>query len=73
MEVSLTKNILATLEIFAAVSAIDTRIQKKLHGCRTIMLIISNEETNGIKKDVQIEMKENGKVRWFLIIISYQR
>ena len=41
--VPLAKNILALLEITAAVSAIDVVIQKKIHGSVTI-LIVSNEK-----------------------------
>ena len=51
--ISLAKNILAPLGIRAAVSAIDTGIQKKIHGSGTTTLIISNEEMNGIIKIVQ--------------------
>ena len=39
--VPLAKNILAPLGITAAASAIDTGIQKKIHGSRTTTLIIS--------------------------------
>ena len=49
----LTKNILAPLRIKAAASAKDTLIQKKIYGSGTTMLIISNEEMNGIIKIVQ--------------------
>ena len=41
--VSLAKNILAPLEITAAAYAIDSGIQKKIHGSGTTTLIISNE------------------------------
>ena len=44
--VSLAKNILAPLGITAAASAIDARIQKKIHGSRITTLIISNKEMN---------------------------
>ena len=44
---------MAPLEITAAASAIDARIQKKLRGSGTITLIISNEKTNDIMKVVQ--------------------
>ena len=49
----LAKNILAPLGITAAALAIDTGIQKKIHGSRTTTLIISNEEMNDIMKIVQ--------------------
>ena len=42
--VPLAKNILAPLGITAAASAIDARIQKKVHGSGTTTLIISNED-----------------------------
>ena len=48
----LAKNILATLGITTA-SVIDAGIQKKIHGSEIINLIISNAETNKIKKIVQ--------------------
>ena len=51
--VSLAKNILAPLEITAAAYAIDSGIQKKIHGSGTTTLIISNEEMNDIMKIVQ--------------------
>ena len=47
------KNILASLGITAAVSAIDAGIQKKIHRSGTTTLIISNEEMNDIIKIVQ--------------------
>ena len=47
--VPLAKNILAPLGITAAASAIDTGIQKKIHGSGTTTLIISNEEMNIMK------------------------
>ena len=49
----LAKNILAPLEIKAAASAIDARIQKKIHGFGTTTLIISNREMNDIMKIFQ--------------------
>ena len=49
----LAKNILAPLEIKAAASAIDARIQKKIHGFGTTTLIISNREMNDIMKMFQ--------------------
>ena len=45
-------NILAPLGITAAASAIDARIQKKIHGSGTTTLIYSNEEMNDIMKIV---------------------
>ena len=51
--VPLAKNILAPLGIKAAASAIDTGIQKKIHGSGTTTLVISNEEMNDILKIVQ--------------------
>ena len=47
------KNILAPSGITAAASAIDARIQKKMDGSGTRILIISNEERNDIMKIVQ--------------------
>ena len=44
--VPLAKNVLASLGITAAASAIDAGIQKKIHGSGTSTLIISNEEMN---------------------------
>ena len=51
--IPLAKNVLAPLEITAAVSAIDVGIQKRIHGPGTRTLIISNEEMNEITKSVQ--------------------
>ena len=51
--VPLAKNILASLGITAAASAVDAGIQKKIHGSGTTTLIISNEEMNDIMKIVQ--------------------
>ena len=51
--VPLAKNILASLGITAAASAIDAEIQKKKYGSGTLTLIISNEEMNEIMKIVQ--------------------
>ena len=45
--VRLTKNILLPLGV-GATSAIDTRIQKKIHGSGTTTVIISNKEINDI-------------------------
>ena len=52
--VLLAKNILATLGITAAASAIDVGIQKKIHGYGTTTLIISNKKMNEIMKTVQV-------------------
>ena len=43
-----SKDILVSLGITAAASAIDAGIQKKIHGSGTTTLIISNEEMNDI-------------------------
>ena len=51
--IPLAKNVSAPLGITAAASAIDTGIQKKIHGSGTTTLIISSEEMNGIMKIVQ--------------------
>ena len=48
----LAKNILASLGITAASSAIDAGIQRKIHVSGTTTLIISNEEINDILKIV---------------------
>ena len=49
----LGKNILASVALTAAMSAIDGAIQKKIHGSGTTTFIISNEEMNDIIKMVQ--------------------
>ena len=49
----LAKNFSAPLKITAAVSVIDTWIQKKIHGSGTTALIISNEEMNDIMEIAQ--------------------
>ena len=49
----LAKNILSTLVITTAASAIDAGIPKKIHGSGTTTLIISREEMNDIMKVVQ--------------------
>ena len=51
--IPLAKKVLAPLGIKAAASAIDARIQKKMHGSGTTTLIISNEKINYIMKIVQ--------------------
>ena len=57
--VPLAKNILAPWGITAAASAIDTRIQKKIHDFGTATLIISNEEMNDIMKTVHALEESN--------------
>ena len=51
--IPLAKNVLAPLWITAAASALDARIQKKIHGSGTTTLVISNEEMNDIMKILQ--------------------
>ena len=51
--IPLAKNILVSLEIAAAASAIDAGIQKKIHGSGRTTLIISNDELDDILKIVQ--------------------
>ena len=54
--VPLAKNVLASLGITAAASALDAGIQKKkikIHGSGTITLIISNDEMNDIIKIIE--------------------
>ena len=51
--IPLAKFFLAPLGIAAAVSAIDARIQKKIHGSGITTLIISNKEMNDVIKIVQ--------------------
>ena len=53
VRIPLAKNVLASLGITAAASAIDAGIQKKIHGSGTTTLIISNKEMNDIMKIVQ--------------------
>ena len=48
--IPLAKNVLVSLEITAAASAIDAGIQKKIHSSGTTTLIILNEEMNNIMK-----------------------
>ena len=52
--VPLARNILAPLEITAAVSAVHAEIQKEVRGSGTTTLIISNEEMNNIMKINQV-------------------
>ena len=49
----LAKNVLATLGLTAAMSAIDGSIKKKMLGSGTTSLIISNDEMNDIIKVVK--------------------
>ena len=53
--IPLAKNVLASLGITAAASALDAGIQKKkkIHGSGNATLIISNEEMNDIIKIIQ--------------------
>ena len=51
--IPLAKNILASLGITAAASAVDGGFEKKIDGSGTTTLIISNEEMNDIIKIVQ--------------------
>ena len=51
--IPLAKNVLGSFGITAAASAIDTGIQKKIHGSGTTPVIISNEEKDDIMKIVQ--------------------
>ena len=51
--IPLAKNVLASLGITAAASAIEAGIQKKIHGSGTITLIISNKEMNDTMKILQ--------------------
>ena len=53
VDIPLAKNVLASLGITAAASAIEAGIQKKIHGSGTITLIISNKEMNDIMKILQ--------------------
>ena len=57
--IPLVKNVLAPLGITAAASAVDTEIQKKMHGSGTTTLLISNEEMNDIMKTVQAHEDSN--------------
>ena len=61
--VPLAKNISALLGMTAAASAINARIQKKIHGSGTTTLIISNEEMNDIMKIVQALEDSNDLLR----------
>ena len=55
LAIPLAKNVLVSLGITAAASAIDARIQKKIHGSGTTTLIISIEEMNDIMKIVLLK------------------
>ena len=57
--VPLSKNILAPLRVTATGSAIDARIQNKIHGSETTTLVISNKEINDIMKVVQVPEDSN--------------
>ena len=63
--VPLAQYILAPLVLKAAASAIDARIQKKIHGSGTTTLLISNKEMNDIMKIVkalkQLKTKQKNK------------
>ena len=63
--IPLAKYILAPLVLKAAASAIDARIQKKIHGSGTTTLLISNKEMNDIMKIVkalkQLKTKQKNK------------
>ena len=60
--IPLAKNVLASLGITAAASAIVARIQKKMHGSEATTLIISNKIMNDIMKIVQT--LENSNILW---------
>ena len=49
----LAKNVLAPLGLTAAMSAIDGRIQKKIHGA-AVKLIIEQEDMNDIMKIIKV-------------------
>ena len=57
--IPLEKNVLASLGITAAASAIDAGIQKKIHSSGTTTLIDSNKKRNDIMKIVQILENSN--------------
>ena len=59
--IPLAKNVLAPLGITAAASAIDGRIQKKIHGSGTTTITISNEEMNDIIIKI-IQALENSNI-----------
>ena len=53
LAVPLEENILAQLEIIAAASAVNARMQKKTHGSGTTNLIVLNNKMNDIIEIVQ--------------------
>ena len=57
--IPLAKNVLASLGITAAASAIDAGIQKNIHASGTKTVIISNEEMNDIIKIIQVLENSN--------------
>ena len=57
--VPLAQNVLPSLGLTAAISAIDAGIQKKIDGSGTTTLIISNEEMNDIMKIAQALQNSN--------------
>ena len=70
--VPLAKNVLASLGITAAASALDAGIQKKIHGSGTTTLIISNEEMNDIIKIVQALEDSNILLKGVTKTIEYE-
>ena len=62
--VPITKNILHPLGIRTVASAVDPRIQKKIHGSRTTTLIVSNEEMTVIMKIVQVLEDSDILLKW---------
>ena len=57
----LAKNVLAPLELTAAMSAIDGSIKKKMLGFGTTALIISNDEMNDVIKIVK-SLEDSGVI-----------
>ena len=55
----LGKSVLIPLKLIPAASATDTAIHKKMFGCGTTTLIVSNEEMNDIIK-VIMSLEESG-------------
>ena len=51
--ISLGKNILAPLELSAAISAADAEIQKKIYGSRSKTNELSNKDLNDMTKNVK--------------------
>ena len=62
--VTLAKNILASLRIAAAASAIDAGIQKKIHGSGTTTLIILIGEMNDVMKIFQAVKDSTVLLKW---------